>query len=543
MEWINVKLTEISFPKQWKNLPSKKLKSTGYSVYGANGIIGYYHEYTHENPTLAITCRGATSGNIHLTLPKSYINSNAMALDNIDLSKYDLKFLFYAIKNRGLKDTISGSAQPQITRMGLSRVKLLVPKSLTDQKRIAKVLSTCEALIQKRKESMALLDEYVKSVFLEMFGDPVRNSRKIVTKKLSEISSVSRGKFTPRPRNDPKYFDGIYPFIQTGDISKADTYLVNYSQTLNELGKNVSKEFPKGTIVIALVGATIGETAILGINCYAPDSIVGIIPNSSDVNSIYLEYILRFWKPVLRARAPKAARANINNQTLRPLPIPVPQKEDLDIYTSIVERVEKIKINYANHLTELENLYGSLSQKAFKGELDLSQVEVTIEETKIETDAKKDEVQLVENAIKGIDKDLSPKSSNTQKEEGKKIKAVLEDISTQQIANWIRAKYTGYHFSSEMIIRFLEEEHGTFVNYYSSEELKKNPKLNEEDDLKSFIFSALDRQNPNPFIKLEQLFYDGLKENFQLEITEDDYELIKERTPEQRSGIYFKIIE
>ena len=100
-----------------------------------------------------------------------------MALDDIDESKYNLKFLFYALKSRGLKDAISGSAQPQITRNSLSKVKLSIPKSLADQKRIAKVLSDCEALIQKRKDSIALLDELLKSTFLEMFGDPVRNEK------------------------------------------------------------------------------------------------------------------------------------------------------------------------------------------------------------------------------------------------------------------------------------------------------------------------------------------------------------------------------
>jgi type I restriction enzyme S subunit len=67
MEWNKIRLTEICKPKQWKNLPSNKLLENGYPVYGANGVIGFYSEYNHELPTLAITCRGSTCGNIHLT--------------------------------------------------------------------------------------------------------------------------------------------------------------------------------------------------------------------------------------------------------------------------------------------------------------------------------------------------------------------------------------------------------------------------------------------------------------------------------------------
>lgn len=113
--WSIRKLTEISNPKQWSNLPISSLLPSGYKVYGANGAIGFYSEYNHEKPVIAITCRGATCGNVLITEPNSYITSNAMALDDVDESRYNLRFLFYALKKRGFKDVISGSAQPQIT--------------------------------------------------------------------------------------------------------------------------------------------------------------------------------------------------------------------------------------------------------------------------------------------------------------------------------------------------------------------------------------------------------------------------------------------
>ncbi|MGH1388351.1 restriction endonuclease subunit S [Kordia sp.] len=292
-------------------------------------------------------------------------------------NELDLKYFYFFLKTNIFKSQIqrliTGSAQLNFGPTHLKKIKITYP-DIKNQRRIAQVLSNCENLIHKRKESIALLDELLKSTFLDMFGDPVRNERGLKTLPLIKLASISRGKFTPRPRNDPKYFDGKYPFIQTGDINRADGVLLNYSQTLNELGITVSKEFKKGTIVIALVGATIGETAILGVDCYATDSIVGITSTTELINNVYIEYILRFWKPVLRSRAPQAARANINNETLKPLPIPIPEKGFLNKFMQIVEKVERIKKHYQTHLKELENLYGSISQKAFKGELDLSKV-------------------------------------------------------------------------------------------------------------------------------------------------------------------------
>jgi hypothetical protein len=123
----------------------------------------------------------------------------------------------------------------------------------------------------------------------------------------------------------------------------------------------------------------------------------------------------------------------------------------------------------------------------------------------------------------------------------KSEKVLWEKVSTQQVSNWIKENYSGYHFTSEMLIRFLMDEHVTFPDYYSSEELKKYPQTNEADDLKSLIFSAVSQQNP--YLKLEQIFYNAEKENIQLNVTEEDYELIKERTAKNRSGIYFTIVE
>lgn len=83
------------------------------------------------------------------------------------------------------------------------------------------------------------------------------------------------------------------------------------------------------------------------------------------------------------------------------------------------------------------------------------------------------------------------------------------------------------------------DEHVTFPDYYSSEELKKNPKANDADDLKTLIFSSLN--NENPFLKLEQVFYNPETENINLTLRDEDFELIKDRSREERTGVYMRI--
>lgn len=285
---------------------------------------------------------------------------------------YLLCYLKSDLGNAQIRANTEGAVRDSLKFKGLENIKLPLPL-VDDQIRIAHLLSKVEGLITQRKQHLQQLDDFLKSVFLKMFGDPVRNERGWATRKLGDIASIERGRFSPRPRNDPKFFGGDYPFIQTGDITRSGGRLNEYTQTLNELGIKVSKEFKVGTIVIAIVGATIGETALLEIPTYAPDSVIGITPNGGDGSeAIFIEYVLRFWKPVLRAKAPEAARANINIETLRPLAMVMPP--DRAVFSETVMKVDGLKKTYQASLADVESLYRALSQQAFKGELDLSRV-------------------------------------------------------------------------------------------------------------------------------------------------------------------------
>ncbi|MEA5612932.1 type I restriction-modification system subunit M N-terminal domain-containing protein [Nodularia spumigena] len=105
--------------------------------------------------------------------------------------------------------------------------------------------------------------------------------------KVKHLTKILRGKFTHRPRNDPRFYDGQYPFIQTGDVANANKFIMEYTQTLNENGYAVSKEFPSGTLVMT-IAANIGDMAILNFNACFPDSIVGFLPSKmTDIFFLY----------------------------------------------------------------------------------------------------------------------------------------------------------------------------------------------------------------------------------------------------------------
>lgn len=167
-EWKQFEIGEICKPQQWKTISADEFTVRGYPVYGANGKIGYYSEYNHEHETVAVTCRGATCGEVSLIPEKSYITGNSMSLDDIDITKNNHRFVFYALSNRGFRDVISGSAQPQIVGSAIKKVSLLLP-SLKEQTKITNFLTAIDDKITATKSQLELVKQYKQGLLQQMF--------------------------------------------------------------------------------------------------------------------------------------------------------------------------------------------------------------------------------------------------------------------------------------------------------------------------------------------------------------------------------------
>lgn len=120
-------LFDVAAVSYGKNLPKSQLVETGpYPVYGASKIIGRYSSYTHQKRTILLGCRG-TVGEFQISQPNSFITNNSFSIEPKE--DVDFPWLFFALKKRGVADTVSGSAQPQITLQGASRVEILYPSA------------------------------------------------------------------------------------------------------------------------------------------------------------------------------------------------------------------------------------------------------------------------------------------------------------------------------------------------------------------------------------------------------------------------------
>lgn len=189
-------------------------------------------------------------------------------------------------------------------------------------------------------------------------------------KKIKYVTTISRGLFSHRPRNDSRYYGGIYPFIQTGDVTKSNKYITTYSQTLNELGKNVSKKFPKGTLTMT-IAANVGDVAILNFDAYFPDSIVGFIPKH-DCEAIYLYYIFSVMKEQFINSAIISTQLNLNIERVKELSIPYTQNicEQKEIVSYLDKKcfeIDKLIIKKEELIKELENYKKSLIYECVTG--------------------------------------------------------------------------------------------------------------------------------------------------------------------------------
>lgn len=231
------------------------------------------------------------------------------------------------------------------------------------QAEIVKRLDSVKAILSLREQELNALDDLIKARFVEMFGDPVSNSKGLQEATLPEIGILGRGVSKHRPRNDPKLLGGKYPLIQTGDVAAADLYILSYTSTYSDIGLAQSKIWNKGTLCIT-IAANIAKTAILDFDACFPDSVVGFMANDK-TNNVYIHYWFSFFQRILEEQAPESAQKNINLKVLSELKVICPEKEEQDKFADFVAQVDKSKATVQKALDETQLLFDSLMQQYF----------------------------------------------------------------------------------------------------------------------------------------------------------------------------------
>ena len=302
-------------------------------------------------------------GKTAITAENMYSNEAIMAFHDRHVVEILPEYVFYMFKYRnwdkGSNKAVLGKTLNKAT---LSEIEIDIC-SIDKQKEIVKILDEVMVILAKRESELSLLNELIKARFVEMFGDPVSNSRGLPENTLPEMGEFGRGVSKHRPRNDPKLLGGKHPLIQTGDVAAADLYITEYDSTYSDLGLSQSKMWKKGTLCIT-IAANIAKTAILDFDACFPDSVVGFIANEK-TNNVYIHYWFSFFQRILEAQAPESAQKNINLKILSELKIVCPDKDEQDAFAAFVAQVNKSKAAVQAALDKTQLLFDSLMQKYF----------------------------------------------------------------------------------------------------------------------------------------------------------------------------------
>jgi len=258
-----------------------------------------------------------------------------------------------AIRACGRQTTnISNLSVPQFLALPIA-----VPNPV-EQQRIATILDNADSLRRKRQEAIRLADDFLRAVFIDMFGDPVTNPKGWQVKRLDALGSLDRGVSKHRPRNDPSLLGGSHPLIQTGEVANCDGYIRTYTSTYSDNGLLQSKLWPAGTLCIT-IAANIAKTGILLFPACFPDSVVGF--NAPEAATIeYVRFWLSFLQKSLEANAPESAQKNINLAILRDLRVPAPPTDLIRKFAAIVLATESIRVAQRRSIQEGQALSESL---------------------------------------------------------------------------------------------------------------------------------------------------------------------------------------
>lgn len=277
---------------------------------------------------------------------------------------------------------VDGAKMPRMKMKSFWAHEMPFPP-LDDQIRIADLLGKVEGLITLRKEHLQQLDDLLKSVFLEMFGDPILNPHGFPVRKLSEFyvnpkEGTKCGPFGSALKKDELVDAGV-PVWNMDNIASDGRMAPPFRMwiTADKYDELSAYSVKDGDIIISRAG-TVGKMCVARMNEQPAIISTNLIRVrlGDELRPLHFVSLMLYCKGRVGRLKTGAdgAFTHMNTGVLDSLEFPYPSIELQDQFAAVVEKVEAIKSCYQQSLTDLEALYGALSKQAFKGELDLSRV-------------------------------------------------------------------------------------------------------------------------------------------------------------------------
>ncbi|AGX41475.1 restriction endonuclease subunit S [Clostridium saccharobutylicum] len=281
------------------------------------------------------------------------------------------KYAYYFLNTKRFKIQLPRITKKSVNQASFSindlkNLKIIIPP-LEIQKKIINVLEKSEKALEKRMESIKLLDELVKSRFIEMFGDPIRNPMNLLKAELGKVGEWKTGGTPSRSNNE--YYNGNIPWLSSGELN--NMYCFKSVEMITELAikESSAKIIEKGSLLLGMYDTAALKSTINMIECSCNQAIAYSKLDEKLVNTIYVYYCIQIGKDFYKSQQRGVRQKNLNLSMIKGLEILMPDLKRQNQFADFINQVDKLKFEMQKSLEEMENNFNSLMQRAFKGEL------------------------------------------------------------------------------------------------------------------------------------------------------------------------------
>ena len=373
-KWPHRPLSEVVdfLDSKRKPITQKDRVPGPYPYYGANGQQDSVADYIFDEPLVLLAEDGGHFGDADKTIAyqvegKCWVNNHAHVLR--PKKDVDIRYICRHLERYDVTPFITGSTRGKLTKTAANNIPIALPP-LEEQRRIAAILDKADGVRRKRKEAIRLTEELLKSTFLEMFGDPVTNPKGW---EICELQNVCN-RVTDGTHQPPNWADEGIPFLFVSNIVNGEIDFKVSKHITEESWFELTSRCPIeiNDILYTTVGSY-GNAALVRTKnrfCFQRH-IAHIKPDSRSIEPEFLLGMMQSdW---IRQQADKQARGvaqkTLNLRELKKFTIFTPPIEEQKKYVKLRQGVEKQLSYYRSALEQSENLFNSLLQRAFRGEL------------------------------------------------------------------------------------------------------------------------------------------------------------------------------
>lgn len=332
-----------------------------YPLYTCSSKVNkFLDNYLYDTEAIILS----TGGNPVINYHKGKFSYSSDCLVVQSNGKFENKYIYYYLisKTNEIAKMFRGAGLKHLNKKEFFKMNIEL-MNIEEQKKIIKELDLINKLMDYKRKQIKLFDDFIKSQFVEMFGNPIINDKKFEFKQIGEVTKIVTG--TTPDTNDIENWNGRINWITPAEIKDDTLYVYETQRKISEKGQK-SKSLtlmPKGTVIFS-TRAPIGKTAIAGNEMCCNQGFKNCIC-SININNIYLYYVLKNNKIYFNNLGTGATFKELSKRVFEKVKIAVPPITLQNQFSEIVKQIDKQKFEIEKSLKETQELYESLMEKYF----------------------------------------------------------------------------------------------------------------------------------------------------------------------------------